>query len=409
MALFPTHPQLPTLRQILAGVHLRLIVFAVALAGLTLISSGFLVIDSYAHANIRLVARTVSYSIEPAMVFGDGDAVKQTISMVVRTETATRIEVIDAKGRRVEDMTRASTAFQRFAETWAGPILRPASAVEPISHAGQPLGQVRVTASVVPILRYLIAGLVISLCCLGITILATRILAQTLQKNVIDPLEKVADVAHAVRAERDFNRRVPSSGIAEVDQFTSDFNSLLAELQGWQISNTLEREELERKANYDQLTGLGNRALFVQRIEDTIAGSVRGGQSFAVLYFDANEFKQLNDLFGHIAGDVMLVAIARMLSGSIRNSDDAFRLGGDEFAVILSPVTARAQIDAVIERIVAATGELVELPGGHKAKASLSVGVAVYPDDGVSPQDLIGAADAEMYENKIGRVGLQEG
>jgi len=405
MALFKDHPNLPTMRQILAGVHLRLIVFAVALAGITLISSGYLVIDSYSHANIRLVARTVSYSIEPAMVFGDHEAVEDTIATVVRTETATRIEVFDARGRRIEDMSRAHTPFQEFAEHWAGPLLRPALAVEPVTHAGERIGEVRVTASVVPILRYLIAGLVISLCCLGITVLATRILAQTLQKNVLEPLDKVADVAHAVRAERDFNRRVPSSGIAEVDQFTSDFNSLLAELQGWQISNTLEREELERKANYDQLTGLGNRALFVQRIEDTIASSVRGGQSFAVLYFDANEFKQLNDLFGHIAGDVMLVAIARMLSGSIRNDDNAFRLGGDEFAVILSPVTSREQIDTVIERILAATEVPVELPGGHKAKASLSVGVAVYPDDGVSPQDLLGRADAEMYENKIGRVG----
>ena len=110
------------------------------------------------------------------------------------------------------------------------------------------------------------------------------------------------------------------------------------------------------------------------------------------------------------AGDAALVAVTTRLRGTIRHIDHAFRIGGDEFAVVLAPFYNRAHVDAVIERIGQAMEPPLLLPGGATIRAGLSVGVAVYPDDGVSPQDLTRRADARMYHHKRERdVAPQQG
>lgn len=392
--------KLPTMRHVLASVHVRLIAFAVVLAGVGLLVGGYLVIGAYARTNVNLIARTVGYSIEPALVFGDMEAVRDTISTVIHTDTASRVEVLSPDGKVLEALEREQTATQRWTERKMGPFMAPSAAMLPVIHEGRPIGTVRVVPSVLPIIRYLGSGLVICICCLGIAILATRILAKTLQRDVLEPLENVAEVAHAARIARDFNRRVPRSGIAEVDRFSNDFNSLLAELQGWQVSLSLEREELERKASHDPLTGLGNRALFIHRIEDAIRQAVHNGESFAVLYFDVDAFKAINDTYGHGAGDTALIAIAGRLARSLRNEDVLFRLGGDEFAAILRPIAGREQVEHVTGRILRTMDEPLRLPTGEMVRSSVSVGIAVYPDDGIAPGDLVSKADALMYQHK---------
>jgi diguanylate cyclase (GGDEF)-like protein len=396
---------MPTLGEILRKAHHRLIVFAVALSGVSLIASGYFVISSYARDNMDLVARTVAYSVEPAVVFGDTEAIRETVSSVFHTSVVRRIEVFDASGRKLESMERPTSAFQRRVIDFGLTFMSPDARETPVLRGDRKIATVRVTGSILPMLRYILAGLIISICCLGITVIATRILSRRLQQDVLAPLANVADVAHTVRLKRDFNRRVPSSGIAEVDHFANDFNSLLAELQGWQVTISQEREQLERKANFDTLTGLGNRELFNERINHTISESVRNGQSFAVLYCDADGFKQINDTYGHLAGDALLGHIGQVLGQSIRNNDDAYRLGGDEFAAIVSPIVGRDQVEQIVSRITEALKEPVPLPDGRSAHASLSIGSAIYPDDGVAPNDLLKRADSAMYQHKLERHG----
>lgn len=400
---------LPTMRQRLAQVHMRLIVFAVILASVGLLIGGYLVIRTYAARNVVLISRTVAFSIEPALVFGDVGAVRNTIRTVTQTDSINRIEVIAPNGAPIETMVRDMTPVQHWTENTLGPLLNPDPAELAINRDGEYIGTVRVTASVVPIIRYLGSGFVICVCCLGIAILSIRILESTMQRDVLEPLENVAEVAHSVRIARDFNRRVPRSGIREVDRFSNDFNSLLAELQGWQVSIAIEREELERKANYDSLTGLGNRALFTSRIEDSIHRSVRNGESFSVLYFDVNGFKSVNDTHGHTAGDALLMTIARRLSESVRHEDNAYRIGGDEFAAVLYPIGSREQVEIVSDRILRTMEEPMRLPSGAIIRSSLSVGIAVYPDDGIAPADLVSRADAMMYEHKNQRTRQSRG
>ncbi|WP_088308245.1 diguanylate cyclase domain-containing protein [Novosphingobium sp. B 225] len=395
---------LPTLSQLLARVHLRLILFSVVLAALSLLVSGTIVIRNYASRNLDLVAKTVAYTVEPAVVFGDKQAVAEGIASVGAVNGIDRVAVLDPQGQVLAEWRHPHGDFHSRIEDAANRFIWPKPAVATISRNDTAIGRIEIYGNSEGILRYALSGLIISLSCLGLTVIATRILARRLQQDVIAPLDHVAEVAHAVRSDRAFERRVPSSGIAEIDRFGRDFNALLAELQGWHAGLTSENAELARRATHDALTGLGNRVLFEQTLADAIGQSVRSGQSFAVLYFDIDSFKQINDRHGHECGDSALIAVAERLRQSIRQADHAFRLGGDEFAVVLAAFADQASISAVLERVDRAMAQPYRLPTGASANASLSAGVAVYPDDGVSPQDLLRRADANMYQAKKDRA-----
>lgn len=393
-------PLLPNLRQLLARVHLRLILFAVSLAAASMVVSGVIVIRNHAHRNLELIARTVGYSVEPAVVFDDRQAIREAMVPVVAVAGVGRVEVRSAAGAILAEWDPPRAGFNSWLARAADRVFWPRPTVHRIERDGATIAEVRVSGNSANILRYALSGAIIALSCIILTVFATRILARRLQRDLIDPLDHVAEVAHAVRRDRAFEKRVPASGIAEIDRFGQDFNALLAELQGWHAGLTSENAELARRATHDGLTGLGNRALFEQSLGEAIAASLRGGEAFAVLYLDVDDFKAINDHHGHASGDAALIAVAEGLRSSIRPIDRAFRLGGDEFAVVLAPFEDRGHVGGVLARIRLAMEQPFRMPSGQFATSTLSIGSAVYPDDGVSPQDLLRRADAEMYKHK---------
>ena len=393
-------PPLPTLRQLLARVHLRLILFAVSLAAASMVVSGVIVIRNHAHRNLELIARTVGYSVEPAVVFDDRQAIRDAMVPVVALAGVGRVEVRSASGEVLADWDPPQAGFNAGMARAADRLFWPRPTVHRMQRDGATIAEVRISGNSTSILRYALSGAIIALSCIILTVFATRILARRLQRDLIDPLDHVAEVAHAVRRDRAFEKRVPASGIAEIDRFGQDFNALLAELQGWHAGLTSENAELTRRASHDGLTGLGNRALFEQSLGEAIGASQNGGESFAVLYLDVDDFKATNDRHGHDSGDAALIAVAERLRNSIRPVDRAYRLGGDEFALLLAPFEDCSHIDGVLARIRLAMEQPFRLPSGLFATSTLSIGVAVYPDDGQSPQDLLRCADAEMYKHK---------
>jgi diguanylate cyclase (GGDEF)-like protein len=381
-------------------VHLRLILFAVSLAAASLVVSGIIVIRNYAQRNLELIASTVSYTVEPAVVFDDRQAIHDGLISVVAVAGIDRVQVRDPRGQILVEWRDHDAGVRSWLVDAVNSLLWSRPAVRQIRRDQAVIGEVRIWGNSEGILRYALSGAIIALSCIGLTVIATRILARRLQRDVIDPLDHVAEVAHAVRRERAFEKRVPPSGIAEIDRFGQDFNALLAELQGWHAGLTSENAELARRATLDPLTGLGNRAFFEQSLNEAIGESVRTSTSLAVLYCDIDGFKQINDHHGHVAGDAALVALAERLRGALRQSDRAFRVGGDEFAVLIAPLADGGHIDALVARIHAAIEPPLDLPNAGSTRSSLSIGFAIYPDDGVSPQDLLRRADAAMYRDK---------
>jgi len=161
----------------------------------------------------------------------------------------------------------------------------------------------------------------------------------------------------------------------------------------------LSEMQLQQKATMDELTGVPNRYLFLERLEQSIAQAERSPQHFALLYIDLDNFKEVNDLHGHHVGDILLAEAASRIRTRIRTSDTPARIGGDEFTVLLHNVNK----DKHIQRIASDLVEVIKQPyvvSGIRCVIGASIGVSVYPEDGVTGEQLLRHADRAMYRAK---------
>lgn len=159
------------------------------------------------------------------------------------------------------------------------------------------------------------------------------------------------------------------------------------------------QSRIERLAHFDMLTGLPNRALLIDRLNQESARAKRGARPFAVLMFDLDGFKKVNDTWGHAAGDQLLRQVATRARACVRASDTVGRLGGDEFLALL-PETTLDGAREVAEKLRMALREPYDLGKGTIATVGASVGIAVFPQHGTDAEDLQRAADAALYHSK---------
>jgi diguanylate cyclase (GGDEF)-like protein len=162
------------------------------------------------------------------------------------------------------------------------------------------------------------------------------------------------------------------------------------------------QSELLHSARHDELTGLPNRRLFQDRMQTAIARCNRNAVGGAILFMDLDRFKDINDHFGHGAGDKVLQAVAARIAGNVRGMDTVARLGGDEFVVLLEGVATKDQAQATADKITNAIEAPLELDG-VRLNISASIGIALYPDDGASIDQLMRCADQAMYLSKAQR------
>ena len=159
-------------------------------------------------------------------------------------------------------------------------------------------------------------------------------------------------------------------------------------------------ERLRKLSEHDALTGLPNRLLALDRLQQAMAHARHTGSQLAVCYLDLDGFKAVNDRFGHQVGDRVLVEAARRLSLSVRSSDTVARMGGDEFAILLPGMTASGEFDRVLGRIVESIGRPYELDDGRVEGVGASIGYTVFPEDEATPEMLLVHADHGMYAAK---------
>lgn len=170
-----------------------------------------------------------------------------------------------------------------------------------------------------------------------------------------------------------------------------------------QLMDDLSHQEarMERLAHHDPLTGLPNRLLLMQRLDQAVAAARRSGIGFALLFIDLDRFKQVNDEFGHDYGDEILCAAARRLATALRAHDTLARHGGDELVAILPEQTEQQGIESVAERLVKAMREPVQI-GTRALRVTVSIGIARFPHNGRDASSLLQHADAAMYRAKQG-------
>ncbi|HEU4707795.1 MAG TPA: EAL domain-containing protein [Methylophilaceae bacterium] len=154
-----------------------------------------------------------------------------------------------------------------------------------------------------------------------------------------------------------------------------------------------------KQANFDSLTGLPNRRMFLDRLDQEIKKSHRARQPLAVMLLDLDHFKEINDTLGHDIGDLLLQEAAKRLTSCVRETDTVARLGGDEFTVILGSLKDPSDVERVYQEILRKLAEPFQL-GNEVAYVSVSIGITLYPEDSTNIDELLKNADQAMYEAK---------
>jgi len=168
---------------------------------------------------------------------------------------------------------------------------------------------------------------------------------------------------------------------------------------GMAISRKLDNLEIERKAYYDQLTGLTNRILFNDRLNQAINNAKRTNDPVAVMFVDLDNFKYVNDSMGHSSGDALLKVIAKRLKKCLRETDTVARWGGDEFTIVLSKIQSIKDISMLCNRILNEEFNNIVVDN-QELRITASIGISLYPQDGEDLETLIKNADAAMYKAK---------
>ncbi|MGH8354615.1 MAG: diguanylate cyclase domain-containing protein [Pseudomonas sp.] len=165
-----------------------------------------------------------------------------------------------------------------------------------------------------------------------------------------------------------------------------------------------EHAQMRRLAYHDGLTGLPNRTLFLDLLQQAITHAAQTQQLLALMFLDLDRFKTINDTLGHASGDKLLIAVAERLGRAVRKSDVVARLSGDEFAILITHLEQAEVVEALAGQLVAS----IERPFGideHAVQTHISIGISLYPRDGLSAEELLGRADAAMYRAKAAGGG----
>ncbi len=392
----PRRDARPTLLMVLRRAHLGVALVSVTIGGLALTLVGVLTISAYANNNLSLIARSMAYTAEAAVVFNNAASAAEALASIGAMEGVAKAVAIAGNGQVLATWQPVGQPFPRLSLQLARLLLdQPATAL--ILHNGEQAGEIRIWGSGSELLWFVLAGIGGVVACQSLIVASALYLSRRMLDSIVGPLRSLVAVAHAVRRERAFGRRVPSAKIAELDELGNDFNALLDELESWQDRIQRENAMLAYRASHDGLTGLPNRTFFERRLRRAIADATVDESRVAVLYIDVDRFKDVNDSFGHNAGDAVLAGVAGRIKARMRESDLVARIGGDEFAVLIAPAHDESDLRRIADAIQADMQAPIQLPEHSEIIPSVSIGIGIFPDNARHAEALLHSADLEMY------------
>jgi len=227
---------------------------------------------------------------------------------------------------------------------------------------------------------------------------------RALDKNVIDTGIAKLNVEEPLTDKDGIQRWVSTSKVPLTDGHGKIFGILGAYLDITSKKENeknlkLQRDALEHQAYHDALTGLPNRLLFLDRLNQSIQKSQRNNHKIAVLFIDMDRFKEINDSLGHVYGDEAIKEVARRIKTQLRKTDTIARFGGDEFTVILDHVHNPIIVADIVQKLMQSMHNPLVL-GEHTIYSTVSIGISIYPDDADTADDILKNADAAMYKAK---------
>lgn len=252
--------------------------------------------------------------------------------------------------------------------------------------------------------RWKFIGLVSSV--VLILLLITVITTVRLQRRLLTPLTSLIAKMKKVEKEANYDVKVSEEGKFEIASLGRGFNSMMLHIKNQIDINKrktllLERQQsqMEKLANFDTLTGLPNRQYLMKSLSIELARAKREKSQVALMFLDLDGFKQVNDSYGHDAGDKLLCGISSEISDAMRDGDVVGRLGGDEFLIILVGNPTNSQLEAIAKRLISKITKLDHIDG-WRVDPSVSIGIALATDSDYAASTLVTNADVAMYKAK---------
>lgn len=394
----PSKRALLSLKTRFQRTHLSLVFVALLFSGISLSVLSLMALRDYAESNLELVATTIGYSVKPALLADDRVAAAAILEEMGQKVDIGKVMISDVSHRVLATWPTIEQKPPEGPEEAIAQWLFPAPVKLPVRVADREIGHVWLTGDASRVLLWLSQILTWLGGTLLVTVLLVCYLSRRLHSGIEAGLQNIASVAQNVRRRRTFSLRVPTSSIAELNKLNGDFHRMLDELSAWQHHLQRENALLIHQACHDALTGLPNRTAFINELHRRQRNLLDAPQ-LAVLFIDGDRFKQVNDRYGHAAGDAVLIVTAQRLRSRLGKDDLVARLGGDEFAVLLARVDSDEQAARVAEDIIEAMRTPIGLDNGVLVWQSLSIGIAL-GNDPLSAQGMLAQADAAMYQIK---------
>jgi len=388
----------PTFISTLRRISLTSIIITMTLIWLLLSVVSVFTLQQYAQKNLEFTGITMSHSLEAALVFGDAAAASSVLTTLGEQGYYSAAEVLDRDKKLLAGWNWSPddthSTFNGLLSRW----LLPSPVTQPVLHNGFFIGEVRLQAFDNLIGHYILLSLLVLTGCIIFASVISFLIARRLHRGVADALQNITDVVHDVRTNRNFSRRVSNERIAEFHLFAQDFNSLLDEMEEWQLRLQAKNAQLLRTALHDPLTGLANRSAFRSNIS-TLMKEATSRASSALFFLDGDNFKSINDTWGHAAGDCVLIEVARRLMEFGAGHHLAYRIGGDEFAMILADVHSDAEVQRIAALLSQQFTRPIDLRNGSTATMTLSIGYALTWEHATA-ESLLELADKNMYQVK---------
>lgn len=392
----------PTFKRALRRISMISVVISMTLIWLLLGTASIFTLKQYAQKNLELTAATMGHSLEAALVFGDSSAAQETLAALGKQGQFSRAVLLDKQQKDFAEWHNDHLVNQEKISDAISKWLFPEPTVQPIWHQGKVIGELRLTALDKLISHFLGIAIIVLTGSIFLASCISLLLTHSLHRGIVTALQNITEVVHDIRKNRHFSRRVPEERIEEFHLFAQDFNSLLGEMEDWQQQLQAKNAQLLRSSLLDPLTGLANRAAFRNAINELMKDEAVHDSS-ALLFLDGDNFKLINDNWGHAAGDKVLIEVARRLMTFVGKQHQAWRLGGDEFAILLRGVRTEAEVQALCNSLSEHFIQPFNLHNGHTATLSLSIGYALTREH-ASAEKLQELADQNMYRMKHQRL-----
>ena len=262
-----------------------------------------------------------------------------------------------------------------------------------------PVGTVVIEPNMAALNERFVYVLAVAALVLIVSLIVAVFLSSKLQRLVTEPILALVQTMRQVSQEKSFTIRAKKMSGDEIGLLIDGFNDMLSEIEARDEVLRQRQGHLQELANFDNLTHLPNRALYCDRLQQSMQQADRAREKVVVMFIDLDHFKDVNDTLGHRVGDMLLVAASERLKVAIRTSDTVARMGGDEFTILLPAVKN------VNGPLVVATKLLKRLSEPYMIEDSeihvtASIGIAIFPDDGDTVEALLKNADTAMYEAK---------